>query len=99
MNNPGKFEACNDQILGEYLHGLSLDGCLDNELGDVEDFGWYGLLIDIGENKKSYIISEDNNGFFTYQEYLDREVCIENWQKLENEYDTFESENDNQENN
>lgn len=90
MSNPGKFEACQNQELGEYLHQLSLDG-LDNELGDVSDFGFYGLLLNvdgIGKNK-SYIINEDNDGFFTYETYDTEKDAMAIWGNLEAEYQHF----------
>jgi hypothetical protein len=39
---PGKFEA--GGTVDEWLHDQSMEGC-DEELGDVEGFGWYGLLL------------------------------------------------------
>ena len=67
---PGKFEGCYDQDLAQALHNLSLEGGCDQEIGDVEGFGWYGLMRDINLQKpKDYIIQEDNYGFFDYTEY------------------------------
>jgi len=37
---PGKFNT----LLDSYLYELSLDG-VDEELGDAQDFGWYGTLL------------------------------------------------------
>ncbi len=44
MAKLGKFEGNADQDLAEYLYKQSLDGWNDEEIGDVEGFGWYGLL-------------------------------------------------------
>ena len=85
----GKFEACQDNKLGEYLHSLTLDGCLDRELGDVETFGWYGLLLSVN-GMKSYIVNEDNYGFFTYTEYDLQDKALSAWSQLEAEYQEFE---------
>ena len=89
----GKFEGNADQDLAEYLHKLSLDGC-DEELGDVQNFGWYGLITHVaGIGKmKSYIIHEDNYGFFDYTTYDTKASALEAWGNLESEYEDFERE-------
>ena len=89
----GKYEGNADQDLAEYLHKLSLDGC-DEELGDVESFGWYGILLQIaGIGKlKSYIIHEDSQGFFDYTTYDTKALALEAWENLESEYEDFERE-------
>lgn len=91
MAKLGKFEGNTDQDLAEYLHHLSLDGCLDRELGDVQDFGWYGLLLSVmGIGKmKSYIIHENNDGFFDYTTYDTQDLSLEAWATLESEYEDF----------
>lgn len=40
--HPGKYEG--GYILDEYVHGVTLEGGCDAELGEVDGFGWYGLL-------------------------------------------------------
>lgn len=85
---PGKFEGCSDQDLGETLHGITLDGGCDEELGDVQDFGWYGLIIGF-DNGKGYIVSEDNQGFFDYEEFPTYAAAEKAWAGLEKEYETF----------
>ena len=37
---PGKF----DTILDAYVYDVSLDGGCDEELGESDSFGWYGLM-------------------------------------------------------
>ena len=82
---PGKFEGCSDQELGENLYTLSLDGC-DDELGDAESFGWYGLIkFDDGT---WYIISEDNCGFFNYLNLAPINAQIE-WDRLLKEEEEY----------
>lgn len=39
--DPGKYEG--GLVIDEYLHRVSLNGS-DEELGESEDFGWYGLF-------------------------------------------------------
>ncbi len=91
---PGKFEGNADQDLAEYLHKLSLDGWTDEEIGDVEGFGWYGLLTQVaGRGKlKSYIIHEDSQGFFNYTTYDTQDLALTAWGNLESEYEDFERE-------
>lgn len=86
----GKFEACANSELGEKLYEMTMTGC-DQELGEVDNFGWYGLLLDI--DGKSYIVNEDNNGFFTYTEYDNSVSAQLAFSRLENDYEDFMSEN------
>jgi hypothetical protein len=89
----GKFEGNTDEKLAEYLHQISLDGC-DEELGDVQSFGWYGLLLQLsGKGKlKSYIIHEDEQGFFDYCTYNTQVQAKEDWANLEADYEEFNKE-------
>ena len=84
MVTRGKFEGCTNQDIAQKLHDLSLNGC-DEELGDVETFGWHALI-------GSYIISEDNQGFFSYTQYDNKVKAREAWLKLEADYQKFEEE-------
>jgi hypothetical protein len=81
---PGKFEGCADQRLGEALFTSSLDGCND-ELGDVDGFGWYGL---IKTHKNTYIISTDSQGFFDYSTFS-HTAGDKAWSRLADEYETY----------
>jgi hypothetical protein len=78
---PGKFEGCADQRLGEALYNVTLDGC-NEDLGDVEGFGWYGL---IKTHKNTYIVWEDSQGFFGYETFSHKDGAKE-WARLEAEY-------------
>ena len=96
MNNietrqPGKFESCGNQALAEKLHETSLNGCNNEELGDVSTFGFYALILDY-ENGKSYIVSEDNDGFFDYREYDNRIAACYDWAGIMAAYEEFEAE-------
>jgi hypothetical protein len=82
----GKFEACANQELAEKLYDITLDGGCDAELGDVQDFGWYGLII---EDDKAYIVNENNDGFFTYTEYTSMLAARKAWLNIEADYNDF----------
>lgn len=88
----GKFEGNPDEQLAEYLHQLSMEGC-DEDLGDVQDFGWYGLIFHVIKGNlskgQSYIVHEDNYGFFDYTKYDSKSKALEDWAILEKEYDDF----------
>jgi hypothetical protein len=45
VREPGKFEG--ELQLCEILYSMTLDGGADEEAGDVESTGWYGLMIDV----------------------------------------------------
>ena len=103
MGNPGKFEANENQTIAEKLEKITLNGFHDNELGDVENFGWYALILNFKEFNfqtigKSYIVNQDNYGFFTYTEFETENEAQKAWSELENEYEQYESENEENEN-
>jgi hypothetical protein len=54
---PGKFS----DPLGEVLHQLTMDGP-DEELGDVQDFGWYGLLANVTREELERVSEEIGAG-------------------------------------
>jgi hypothetical protein len=89
----GKFEGNTDEKLAEYLYQLSLDG-YGEELGDVQDFGWYGLITHLsGIGKmKSYIIHEDTYGFFHYDDYNSKAEAETHWARIEADYEEFNKE-------
>jgi len=84
---PGKFEGALSQGVAEALHRMAGDGMVDEELGEVDGFGWYGLF-DRGK-KKSYIVSEDNQGFFDYAEFSSGKAAKQQWKKIEAEYEEY----------
>jgi len=59
---PGKFEGCADDRLAEVLSGLDCD----DSCGDVNESGWYGLIL---HRNHGYIVSEDSRGFFDYEHF------------------------------
>jgi hypothetical protein len=58
----GKFNSLKDEV----VYRASLDGC-DDEVGDVQGFGWHGLVLNL--YGKDYIVHEDSQGFVTVDEY------------------------------
>lgn len=59
---PGKFEGCEDARIAEALYVLDTDEF--KGLGEGE--GWQGRI-------GRFIVSEDSQGFFEYECYLDEE--------------------------
>lgn len=57
-----KFNSLKDQV----VYRATLHGC-DDELGDVQGFGWYGLLL--GFHGKDYIVHEDSQGFVDVESF------------------------------
>ena len=91
-NRPGKFEGTADEELAEELYAAIGDGA-DEELGDVEGFGWYGLLVDFetaAGDTVHVIVNEDHQGFFDYEEYDTAAQARRAWKQLEKEYEEFE---------
>lgn len=77
---PGKYEGCESAMVGRILSEWQ-----DEELGDVQDFGWYGL---IKGKRYWFIVSEDNYGFVDYVSGTPEEIQ-KKWDTLEDEYSEF----------
>ena len=63
---PGKFEGCADHRLGERLYNCVGDGWCCDEFGEVAYGGWHGLIYRPDRNI-SYVVHEDDQGFFDYE--------------------------------
>ena len=58
------------------------DGFLDDQLGDVEGFGWFGRY-------RGAILTQDSQGF-KYVEFCYYESdAIEKWEEIEREYQEY----------
>ena len=77
---PGKFEGCADDRLAKALYDITMCGC-DSDCGDVSESGWYGLILHRGHG---YIVFEDEQGFFGYDYYEEKE-------EAQTQYDAIES--------
>jgi hypothetical protein len=49
---PGKY----DSIVDSYVHALDTEGWGDEEIGDVQDFGWYGKM---GPAEPGFLLGSD----------------------------------------
>jgi len=79
----GKFIGCYSEWLGNVLCNL----CgYDDELGEVDGFGWYAL---VHGKRWSWIVHEDSQGFFDYGEYESKSEAISNWCDIQDDYDVF----------
>ena len=83
---PGKFEACGDSRLADVLYGITLEsGCVE-EIGSVDELGWYGII----ENRDhAYIVEEDSQGFFDYTRYDTIRAAHTVFSKLWDMYDEY----------
>jgi len=90
MNMPGKFEACDDQLLAQGLYQHVQDGWINDQAGSVSENGvWIGLLESVpftddnpDDGCHSYIVHEDDQGFFTYKEYSTVEEAREKFANI-----------------
>jgi hypothetical protein len=80
--HPGKFEGNDSQLLAEVVYNKSLDGCCE-ELGDVESFGWHGL---VRGKRYTFILSEGSSGF-VYVAHGSHEEMQAQWDELQKEYE------------
>lgn len=96
---PGKFSNNVD----EWCYEQTMLGA-DDELGDVEGFGWYGLLkfetpVKVVEDGNEWsfsaaICSENSQGFFDVVTYDTAEEAESVWNEISAEYEAFSSEGD-----
>jgi hypothetical protein len=86
MRRPGKYEGCMDQELGARLYEMTLDGAHDEEMGDVDTYGWYGLILGDGPDDESYIVTTDSAGFFDYTAFPTPNDALDAWAAIEAEY-------------
>jgi hypothetical protein len=113
MTRPGagKFEGNESLEVSEYLYETTMNGLVDDEIGDVESFGWHALVTGIDDDldlldvitgnipdnlvdlKPAYIVSEDNNGFFTYGEFESSDEARAEWKDITQEYLALMSDN------
>lgn len=85
MARPGKFEGAADQDIAEYLYDIIGWQGTDEEEGSVTEwpFTWFGLLTNVAEmGGLSYIVSEDEQGFFDYEEFDTAEEAKERWDEI-----------------
>lgn len=78
-----------DSLLAEHLYGLSLESQQDDEVGSVQELGWYGLF-----NQERAILWETNQGFVYAQDYDNDNALILAWAVVETEYRNFYAESD-----
>ena len=85
----GKFEGNFNCSLAKALYDTVMEGGVDDEIGDAEDFGWFGKVelkdLNIKEDGQPIagaIVSQGSMGFFTYKTYP-RDVELEqDWDEI-----------------
>ena len=83
----GKFEGNEDEELAEKLYNCVQEGWTEEEIGSVQESGWFGVVEHDGVR---YIVNEDDQGFFGYQLY-----DAEEWNELyDGYYDDIEEYDD-----
>ena len=100
-SGPGKFEGNYNREFAEAIHDVFMNGFGDEELGDVQDFGWYGLADDLseygikidGKLVVGAIANEDNSGFFGVETYTSEKQLKDAWNAIEKDYEKFSEDN------
>jgi hypothetical protein len=82
----GKFEGNYSEWVAEVLYDICGNSGYDESFGDVGDYGWYAL---IKGQLHWFIVDEDNNGFFTYQEFDDFMEAQDVWDAILEDYETW----------
>jgi hypothetical protein len=96
-SGPGKFEGCYNADLTEALYDTVMDGFVDEEIGSVQEQGWYGLIRDVqqyhikidGKEIVGAIVAEDSNGFFEATTYYDKNSLMKDWENILEEYSVY----------
>lgn len=83
-HNLGAFEGNKSQLVASILHST----LPDEELGDVQDFGWYGLILG---KRYGFIVHQDSYGSFVYSRYSLKDAR-KKWHKIEKAYVEFNGE-------
>jgi hypothetical protein len=86
QHHPGKFEGCYSEWLGEVLYEVTMLTGEDESLGEVDGFGWYAL---IHGKRWSWIVHEDSQGFFDYDQYKSKMEAVSVWCDIQDDYDDF----------
>lgn len=87
--HPGKFEG------ESWLAVEMYESEPDETLGDVADFGWYGLYLDFEASdgtRRHGILEERGDGFVSLTEYTKAKLVLDAWRDLTQDYETFEAE-------
>ena len=85
----GKFEG--ELYATRYVYDLSVDGGIDEDIGESDALGWYGRFSGTirGRGPFHIIISENSQGF-VHGEFFDTEEQMNAaWSQIETEYDLF----------
>ena len=87
--SPGKYEGNRSQLVARVIDNLVGNGFADAELGDVDTFGYYAMVVG---KRNTYLLSQDSQGF-VFVDYGDHQTCKERWAEIEAEYqDTVKQE-------
>lgn len=84
IKGPGKYEGETRAV--KYAHENP-----DDELGDVEGFGWYGNFSGKikGRGPFHIITTEDNYGFVSGQMFPTKTAMLKKWNEIESDYSDF----------
>lgn len=84
IKGPGKFGG--ELYATQYAYENA-----DEDLGDVQDFGWYGFFSGKikGRGPFHIIVFENSQGFVTGERYSTEKAAREVWQRIEDEYAEF----------
>lgn len=87
---PGKFEAVPEEYLELAKKLYSDEIGPDEEIGDVDDFGWYGLHLDGPASKYAgQILHESPDGFVDIEVFVHRDMLDRRWRSLDHAYALF----------
>ena len=75
-----------DSAHAEHLYERSLDGFTDDEIGSVDELGWYGLF-----EAERTILREDSQGFVYAFEYPSERVTRLNWREICKAYENYDA--------
>lgn len=95
---PGKYEGNLSLEVSVALSEYVGNGWHNEEFGEVNDFGWFALVVDPSNPnfpelvEPLYIVEEDEQGFFSYIGYEDKDAGLEHWKLLLQGYAQWDAE-------
>ena len=76
----GKMEGCESELIANVLYELCGVSGYDEQVGDVQYNGWYAL---VRGKRYGFIVSEDSQGFFSYDVFGPDDDIESNWALIE----------------
>jgi len=79
---PGKFEDCESLEVAEKLYEILGNSGQVKDFGSVVEWPWHYIALIHTIDGKSYVTDEDQDGFFTYEEFSDAKEANKTYEQV-----------------